>query len=52
MESIEDLEVLLVEEEHFSEHLTLQRKYYLMKNLPLTVPVQNIRYDTIHNFFK
>ena len=51
MESMEDLEVLLAEEEHFSEDLTLQRKYYLMNNLALTVPVQNVRYDKIHIFF-
>ena len=48
---MEDLKVMLVEEEHFSEDLTPQRKYYLMNNLALTVTVQNIRYDTIHDFF-
>ena len=48
MESMEDLEVLLVEVGHFLEDLTPQRKHYLMNNLSLTVPV---RYDKIHDFF-
>ena len=51
MELMEDLEVLLAEVEHFLEDLTPQRKHYLMNNLSLTVPVWNIRYDKIHDFF-
>ena len=46
MKNAENLEPILVEDEHFSRDITPAHKLYLMGNIALSVPVQAIRYNS------